>query len=282
MVLGMLKKEEGKMKRSNWLAVALLVAVLFIVGCGSEKTIVVDGSEDLSIELLSPQGGEVVAEGGIFLVRWDIKAENLDYNESFDIYYYLVPQEGTGVRSGDGTYFDPIYGGYAIGGWAPVPQIGNSSTYLMMPVDLIEGAYKLKIVMSMHQQYGGYPQDVISIDESEAFTVKIDPVVFASDSDRSLNYNWFPLVNEITPQNYPDFFVAGVGKGIYIGSSGPLVFGQEPNPLEPKTTTDSFSTYYDHCASSTQLNEAFRTIDGKLAAIGIICPNGCSNGACIP
>lgn len=270
------------MKRSNELVAVLFAVMLFIVGCGSEKTIIVNGSEAPSIELLSPQGGEVIAEGGIFLVRWDIKAEDFDYNESFDIYYYLVPQGGTGVRSGDGTYFDPIYGGYAIGGWAPVPQIGNGSTYLMMPVDILEGTYKLKIVMSMHQQYGGYPQDVISIDESEIFTVKIDPMVFAFDSDRSLNYDWFPLVNAITPQNYPDFFVAGVGKGVYTSSSGPFIFGQEPNPLEPKTTTDSFSTYYDHCSSPTSLNEAFRTIDGKLAAIGINCPNGCSNGACIP
>ena len=80
----------------------------------------------------------------------------------------------------------------------------------------------------------------------------------------------------------PEFFIKGYGKGNYIGSEPHhYIFGQEPNPFETKTTSDSYSTYFDHCVNENQLNEAYCLEDGKLGAHGLKCPNGCKDGACI-
>lgn len=271
--------------RKRILAVAVLVAMM-MAGCGTEKTIVQGQAENNpSIELLSPNGGEVLVEGSMLIVKWDIKTgESFDYNESYDLHWFLIPQDSTPVNIGQGIFFDQRAGGYDLGGWSPVPYINEGSVYVTVPVDIPEGAYRLKIYLNEHNNYA-YPDfsNVLSVDESdEIFTVKIDPAVFATDSDRSINYSWAGTIYEITPQNYPDFFTAGVGRGIYKGSSTNLIFGQEPNPEIPKSTSDNFSTFYDYCASPTQLNEAYVTIDGQLSAIGVQCPKGCQNGACIP
>lgn len=271
--------------RKRILAVAVLVIVM-MVGCGTEKTVVQGQVENgPSIELLSPNGGEVVAEGSALLVKWNIKAgEDFSYNESYDLNWFLVPQGSTSIKKGNGSYFDPVVGGYALGGWFPVPYINEGSTYITAPVDIPEGTYRLRIYLSKHSNVYYFDfSNVLSSDESdEVFTIKIDPAVFATDSDGSYDYMWFYIANEITPQNYPDFFTTGVGRGIYNGSSANLIFGQEPNPEIPKPTSDNFSTFYDYCASPTQLNEAYVTIDGQLSSVGVICPKGCQNGACIP
>lgn len=101
-----------------------------------------------------------------------------------------------------------------------------------------------------------------------------------TDSDRSPDYltQWSGI---ITPDKSPDLFVRGVGKGEYTGSTVQVIYGTEPNPTFAKPTAERYTTYYDHCATRTQLNEAFCTSDGKLGAHGIHCPIGCSNGACI-
>ncbi|GEM_PF-4213500 len=77
--------------------------------------------------------------------------------------------------------------------------------------------------------------------------------------------------------------IKGVGTGTYAGaiSSYIRIYGQEPDPTYSKPTTEKFSTFIDHCATTTQLNEAFCDANGKLQAIGLACPNGCSNGVCI-
>ncbi len=81
-----------------------------------------------------------------------------------------------------------------------------------------------------------------------------------------------------------DYFKKGVGVGIYAGAAAGYnaIYGQEPNPTSPKSTTNSYSTYHDHCASSTQLNEGFCDSNGKLAAIGHSCTYGCNDGVCLP
>lgn len=271
--------------RKMILAVVLAVVMAVGLGCGTtEETIIYNQnqSERPSIELLSPNGGEVAVEGSMLTVRWNIT--DLDYNESYDLYWFLIPQGSTPVRSGDGTFFDASVGGYNLGGWSPVPYAGEGGTYIGMPIDIPEGIYKLKIYLTKHNEdYCLDFSEVLSSDESDnVFAVKIDPAVFATDSDRSINYSWAGYIYDITPQNYPDFFVSGVGRGMYQGSNTNLIFGQEPNPEIAKLTTDNFSTYYDHCATSMQLNEAYVTIDGQLSAVGVQCPNGCQNGACIP
>lgn len=263
----------------------MLVGLWLFIGCGTttEKT-AYELKSNPSIKFLTPNGGETLVGGSNFAARWNINAdENFNYNESYDIYYFLIPQGSTPIRSGDGTTFNADAGGYDLGGWVPVPQINEGGTYIVMPIDIPEGTYKFKIYLTKHSEYYCLDfSEVLSADESDdIFTVKIDPAAFAIDSDKSINYLQAPRY-EVTPQGYPDLFVAGVGKGIYQGSNTNLIFGQEPNIEIAKLTTDNFSTYYDHCSSSTQLNEAYVTIDGKLAAVGVQCPNGCQNGACIP
>lgn len=77
--------------------------------------------------------------------------------------------------------------------------------------------------------------------------------------------------------------VKGIATGTYNGARPGYVaiYGQEPSPTTPKTTTEKFSTYIDHCATSTQLNEGFCNTDGRLHAIGISCANGCKDGVCV-
>ncbi len=83
--------------------------------------------------------------------------------------------------------------------------------------------------------------------------------------------------------NGRDYFKKGVGTGIYAGAREGYhaIYGLEPNPTTPKATTNQYSTFYDHCATDTQLNEAFcDSATGKLGAYGMSCQYGCSNGAC--
>lgn len=77
--------------------------------------------------------------------------------------------------------------------------------------------------------------------------------------------------------------VKGIATGTYAGAitSYISIYGQEPNPTSPKTTTDRFSTYIDHCATSTQLNEGFCKDDGRIGALGTNCPYGCKDGVCV-
>ncbi|MBN2459771.1 PKD domain-containing protein [Candidatus Woesearchaeota archaeon] len=86
-----------------------------------------------------------------------------------------------------------------------------------------------------------------------------------TDTDNSPDYATYPSLVKypLSPSTNPDFFVKGTSKGIYAGS-----------------TAGTYSTYYDHCGSSTQLNEYFCATSGKLNAVGVMCPNGCLDGVC--
>jgi len=113
-----------------------------------------------------------------------------------------------------------------------------------------------------------------------------DPIIKCSDSDQTPDLGLVSVSpSDITPQTRPDLFQKSVGKGEYAASSDNFIFGQEPTPLVPKTATDLFSTYYDYCANSEQLNEAYCITTGpsigKLGAVGITCPSGCQDGACV-
>lgn len=78
--------------------------------------------------------------------------------------------------------------------------------------------------------------------------------------------------------------VKGIATGTYAGAvtSYVAIYGQEPSPNTPKTTTDNFSTYIDHCSwDPTQLNEGYCDANGRLQATGIKCANGCKDGVCV-
>lgn len=97
-------------------------------------------------------------------------------------------------------------------------------------------------------------------------TVQITETIPCSDADGGMNKD-----------------VRGIATGTYSGARPGYIaiYGQEPNPSTPKTTTEKFSTYIDYCATSTQLNEGFCNTDGRLSAIGIACANGCKDGVCV-
>lgn len=109
-------------------------------------------------------------------------------------------------------------------------------------------------------------------------------VVAIYDTDNSPDYISAGFPSAITPQKYPDLFMKALGRGIYVGGNltQKYIFGQGPDFSTPKPTDDDYDTFYDHCANATQLNEAYVTKDKKLSALGVNCPNGCSNGACNP
>ena len=78
--------------------------------------------------------------------------------------------------------------------------------------------------------------------------------------------------------------VKGTATGIYSGAAPTYhaIYGQEPDPNTPKSTTNQYSTYIDHCSwDPSQLNEGFCDSTGKLSSIGIKCPNGCKDGICV-
>jgi hypothetical protein len=101
------------------------------------------------------------------------------------------------------------------------------------------------------------------------------------DSDNSPDYLIMPPNDVLDMSKNPAFFTKGYGRGIYVGSTENLIFGQEPDPNTPKPTTDPYSTYYDYCFDYKQLNEAFCMSDGRLGAHSINCPNGCKDGTCV-
>lgn len=98
-------------------------------------------------------------------------------------------------------------------------------------------------------------------------TVNVTAPIPCSDSDGGTNSS-----------------VKGIATGTYAGAvtSYIAIYGQEPNPNTPKTTTDKFSTFIDHCSwDPTQLNEGYCDANGRLQSIGIKCPNGCKDGICV-
>jgi len=112
---------------------------------------------------------------------------------------------------------------------------------------------------------------------SNGACIGIPTVIICTDNDSTLKN-----IQTLDVQtNDPSVYVKSVGTGIYIGSPDNSIYGLEPNPLEAKPSPYNYSLFYDHCSSATQLNEAFCQYNGKLSAVGLICPNGCLNGACI-
>lgn len=110
----------------------------------------------------------------------------------------------------------------------------------------------------------------LSTAENQTAQTVTNVTVLCTDSDGGINAS-----------------IKGHGTGQYAGKSGDnyyLIYGQEPNPTTPRDTSGPYDTYIDHCVGGlypNQLNEAYCQENGKLGAIGIECPYGCKDGACI-
>ena len=218
-----------------------------------------------SITVLSPNGGEFLTKGEWQNISWkggprDLKNEIrlIDANilptpsPLYSYAYYLLKEKTDLTGAADG--------------YSWVWTVGDTKfTKQVIPA----GKYIMRIIASD----GNYD------DSDKPFSIQA-----SSDSDNSPDYLKNPISFPITQDKYPDLFKAGVGKGIYIGSSPTYhaIYGLEPNPAIPKTTSDNYSTVYDYC-DSTSLIEAYLTSEGKLGAHGISTPAGlkCEKGAFI-
>lgn len=116
--------------------------------------------------------------------------------------------------------------------------------------------------------------------------------IYYGEAAEDFSDNYFSIVSAITActdsDNGQNYYTKGKSTGIYAGSSnatGGWVFGEDANKASSRyDPTLNYSIYYDHCfnsASSKQLNEGYCANDGKMSAIGITCPYGCKDGACL-
>jgi len=80
-----------------------------------------------------------------------------------------------------------------------------------------------------------------------------------------------------------DYYVKSYGTGIYPINNRNAYYIFNKNCIGgcKKTSNEQFDAYEDHCYDNNQLNEAFCGTDGSLQAMGITCPNGCKDGACV-
>ncbi|HNW44154.1 MAG TPA: hypothetical protein PKI19_06595 [Elusimicrobiales bacterium] len=103
------------------------------------------------------------------------------------------------------------------------------------------------------------------------------------DSDNSPDYLKKVVVFPVAAATNPELFSKGVASGaVYAGSSDPsrhVILGQSPDPAMAKETDGAVSIVYDHCQGD-DLVEGYCTPEGLLSAMGVKCPNGCSQGAC--
>lgn len=104
--------------------------------------------------------------------------------------------------------------------------------------------------------------------------------ITCTDSDNSPDYyvSQFEYVNGvpvIVQNKNPDLFEKGYAKGKYGTGASIIIENGVSYPTE-----DPYSTYFDWCSSDTHLEEAFCT-ENIIINLGIECPNGCKDGACI-
>ncbi|MFA7201657.1 MAG: PKD domain-containing protein [Candidatus Paceibacterota bacterium] len=207
-----------------------------------------------SITVTSPNG-ETYKAGDSITVKW--RSNNISSRENVSVEIVKV------------------YSSHDAGPWITLAESTPNDgiqTFTLNPDRMSLGEYKLavrRVIDKYHDRADG------------SFTITSStttPMIKATDSDNSPSYYSYKSFSPNLKDN-PDLFIAGVGKGDYVGG-GACLYGTEPNPISCKPTNDSFTTYYDHCAGDNQLNEAFVTSDGKLGALGISPPFGykCLNG----
>lgn len=100
------------------------------------------------------------------------------------------------------------------------------------------------------------------------------------DSNQDYYLKWPSNISQI---KNPDLFRFDKATGIYSSKSsnaGNYIYSEDGNVFTYRISPYNYDIFYDSCATSTQLNEAY-CHNGKIWSIGIQCPNGCRNGACI-
>ncbi len=112
------------------------------------------------VRILSPNGGETLSTNQSFKIKYYIPKDN-----RYAVDYYLVPQGPTPLRSGDGTYFDPAAGGYAIGGFTPNYLTSYIDTDVIIPNDIPFGIYKLRTYL---RNPGSGSNSFLSYDDSDS------------------------------------------------------------------------------------------------------------------
>ncbi|MEK7579463.1 MAG: Ser-Thr-rich GPI-anchored membrane family protein [Patescibacteria group bacterium] len=215
-----------------------------------------------SLTVTSPNGGEMFTMGSDMEITWTSK----NYPAGTPVKLHLIRRYVSGgitkhetVKTiSEGTTNDGEYVWY-------IPSVPSGGSYLVQ-VGCVSGA----------PFDGGCNGDL-----SNALFTITRTTIQASDSDDSPDYE-LVAPYPITPQNYPDLFTKGISKGEYVSSDRPWVFGKGDSPPSPpqRSTSETYSTYYDHCATKTQLNEGFVTSNGRLGAAGVLAPDGyeCKNG----
>ncbi len=118
------------------------------------------------IEIVSPNTG-TIATGTALSMRVSIPSDKV-----YTVSYYLVPLAGAAV-SGNGTYYDPVSGGYSLGGVTPSSAIAEVNGSVMIPNDIPYGTYKIRAYLRNASETSGSPTiwTALAYDDSGAITV---------------------------------------------------------------------------------------------------------------
>jgi len=227
-------------------------------------------TENSSITILSPNGGEKWEVGKAYNITWRATGFEkaiimlTDYSCSSETPIIIA----TNIPASQGSYSWTIPDDFF-----EARASAYCPTYIYNPVSHYgwKSGDNFKFFVGQLNSNGTYGAQ----DQSDNYFSIVSKSVLSvpcTDSDGGKNYD-----------------VRGVGRGIYAGTSGSgvgLIFGEDPNK-ETLLRTDptlSYSIYYDHCtdsANSKQIDEAFCDSEGKLASHGINCTYGCKDGVCL-
>lgn len=135
---------------------------------------VLSGVSQSSITITLPNGRETFTLGQFVTLKFNIQS-----SKKYGVSYYLIPQSGTAIRTGDGTYFDPISGGYSFGGVQPNSITAQLNQGAYIPNDIIAGSYKIRAYLRNFGDYTGSPSPATALayDDSDNYFTITTPVV---------------------------------------------------------------------------------------------------------
>ncbi len=118
------------------------------------------------IEIVSPNSG-TIATGSTQSLRLSIPSDKV-----YTVSYYLVPLTGAAV-SGNGTYYDPVSGGYSLGGVTPSSAMAEVNGSVAIPNDIPYGSYKIRAYLRNASDTSGSPTiwTALAYDDSGTITV---------------------------------------------------------------------------------------------------------------
>lgn len=213
-------------------------------------------------------GGSI--ENNALLTQKVINLQNTGSNaDTFRTTLPVNPETRCGLKSDNASSYPSNVMPNTLPASVDIPLAVNETKYIVavcvtkgLPAGPFTWSYKTVSVGALNVNRADVNPLIAEVQD----TVNITEPIFCNDSDSGTNTS-----------------VKGTATGTYAGArSGYIaIYGQEPNPTYPKTTTDKFSTYIDHCATTTQLNEGFCDASGRLQAIGLPCADGCKDGVCL-